>query len=147
HGVTHSFLYGNARGLVRCWRLHLFVGRFLRRIGFIRRPHRFNVGNQLPDLIRGDFRSPRGHTFRAALGDGIEDLIVAASVEPYLIAKARAHPATAMSSMTAGAVIPVEQASSVLNTHCIAYIWIDLTQTHWLCSGYRAYVGPVRRCG
>ena len=44
----------------------------------------------------------------------IENLIIAIAVQPGLIAKAWAHPAAAMSPVTAGAVVPIEQATSIL---------------------------------
>src|SRR5258705_7059535 len=95
-----------------------------RRVRFIGRPHRLDVGDDLPDLIARDFRPPRGHAFPPSFRDRREDRRVVAAVEPVVVAKARTHAPSGVIAVTAGTVVPLIQSTAVDPRGLVAGVWI-----------------------
>src|SRR5581483_2777298 len=83
-----------------------------RRIRFIGRPERLDVGDEFPDLIRRDFAAPCRHAVLPPLGDRREDVGIRPAVIPQTVAQARPHAAAGMIAVAARAVVPVEQPAS-----------------------------------
>src|SRR5581483_12386149 len=67
-----------------------------RRIWFIGRPQRLDVGDEFPDLIRRDLAAPGGHAVLPPFCDRREDVGIRPAVIPQAVAQARSHPAAGL---------------------------------------------------
>ena len=126
------------------WR-HLFVGWLFGRFRFGRCPHRLDVSHQLPDLIFRNFGAPGWHPFAASFGDRVKDLVVTIAEKPNLVAQARPHTASRVAAMASGAVVPVKELASFLQSYGIVSQGIGGEGDILARAGDRADSSPVGR--